>query len=196
MTKISHISWGGYDKGFYGIKGTFIMSLELEKMFNNIIDRKVQVLWKDVRYPSLKPLGSWMVDLNNRVNFIVHWLYGGPSKSYSFPAFFFPQGFMTSSLQTYARKSQIAIDTLKFKSNVRKEYFKDIKEAPEDGVNIQGLFLQRVWWNLDEGKVADSKKGALYFELPVIWLEPIPENEQDDERSYKCPLYKTSLRRG
>ena len=103
---------------------------------------------------------------------------------------------MTSSLQTYARKSQIAIDTLKFKSNVRKEYFKNIKEAPEDGVNIHGLFLQGARWNLDEGKVADSKKGALFFELPVIWLEPIPENKQDDERFYKYPLYKTSLRRG
>ena len=128
------------------IKGTVIMSLELEKMLNNIIDRKAPVLWEDVGYPSLKPLGSWIVDLNNRVDFIGHWLYGGPPKSYSFPAFFFPQGFMTSSLQTYARKSQIAIDTLKFNSNVRKEYFKDIKEAPEDGVNIHGLFLQRARW--------------------------------------------------
>ena len=125
-----------------------------------------------------------MIDLNNRVDFIGHWLYSGSPNSYSLPTFFFPQGFMTSSLQTYARKSQIAIDTLKFKSNVRKEYFKDIKEAPEDGVNVHGLFLQGARWNLDEGKVADSKKGALFFEFPVIWLEPISENKQDDERFY------------
>ena len=124
------------------IKGTVAMSLYLEKMFNNIIDRKVPVLWDDVGYPSLKPLGSWMVDLNNRVDFIGHWLYGGSPKSYSLSTFFFHQEFMKSSLQTYARKSQIEIDILKFKPNVRKEYFKDIKEAPEDSVNIHGLFLQ------------------------------------------------------
>ena len=144
------------------------MSLELEKMFNNIIDRKVPVLWEDVGYPSLKPLGSWMVDLNNRVDFIGHWLYSGSPNSYSLPAFFFPQGFMTSSLKTYARKSQIAIDTLKFKSNVRKEYFKDIKEAPEDGVNIHGLFLQGARRNLDEVKIQIVRKE--HFSLSFLFL--------------------------
>ena len=170
------------------IRGTVVMSLELEHMFNNILDRKVPGLWEDVGYPSLKPLASWILDLINRVDFISHWLYGGPPSSYLLPAFFFPQGFMTSALQTYARKNQIAIDTLKFKSNVRKEYHsmdKNSKDGPEDGVNIHGLFLQGARWNVDEGKVADSKKGVLFYELPIIWLEPIPENRQDDERSYK-----------
>jgi dynein heavy chain, axonemal len=178
------------------IKGTVVMSMELEKMFINIIDKKVPVLWEDVGYPSLKPLGSWMDDLITRVEFIAHWLYEGPPKSFLLPAFFFPQGFMTSSLQTYARKNQIPIDTLKFKTNVRKQFIKDIKGPPEDGVNIHGLYLQGARWNVDEGKLTDSKKGELFVELPVIWLEPILETTKDDERAYKCPLYKTSLRKG
>ena len=160
------------------IRGTVVMSLELEHMFNNILDRKVPGLWEDVGYPSLKPLASWILDLINRVDFISHWLYGGPPSSYLLPAFFFPQGFMTSALQTYARKNQIAIDTLKFKSNVRKEYHsmdKNSKDGPEDGVNIHGLFLQGARWNVDEGKVADSKKGVLFYELPIIWLEKYRE---------------------
>lgn len=178
------------------IKGTVVMSLELEKMFNSIIDKKVPLLWEDVAYPSLKPLGSWMEDLINRIEFMGSWLYEGPPKSFYLPAFFFPQGFMTSSLQTYSRKHQIAIDTLKFKTHVRKEYIKDIKEPPENGVNIHGLYLQGARWDTGEGKLADSKKGVLFFELPVIWLEPILETAKDDDRAYKCPLYKTSLRKG
>jgi len=178
------------------IKGTVVMSSELEKMFNNIIDKKVPVLWEDVGYPSLKPLGSWMIDLIKRIEFVGSWLYEGPPKSYLLPAFFFPQGFMTSSLQTYSRNHKIPIDTLKFKTNVKKEYSQNIKEAPEDGVNIHGLFLQGARWNVQEGKVADNKKGELFFEIPVIWLEPVLEGKTDDERAYKCPLYKTSLRKG
>lgn len=178
------------------IKGTLVMSLELEKMFNNIIDKKVPHLWEDVGYPSLKPLGSWMEDLIARVEFIASWLYEGPPNSFLLPAFFFPQGFMTSSLQTYARKNAIPIDTLKFKTNIRKEFVKDIKNPPDDGVNIHGLFLQGARWNTGEGKLADSKKGVLFVEIPVIWLEPILETAKDDERAYKCPLYKTSLRKG
>ena len=178
------------------IKGTVVMSLELEKMFTSIMDKKVPYLWEDVGYPSLKPLGSWMLDLIVRIEFMSSWLYEGPPKSYLVPAFFFPQGFMTSSLQTYSRKTQIAIDTLKFKSNVRKEYVNDIKQGPDDGVNIHGLFLQGARWNVNEGKIADSKKGELFMEIPVIWLEPILETAKDDDRAYKCPLYKTSLRKG
>jgi dynein heavy chain len=33
------------------IKGTYVMTLELEKMFNNIIDKKVPLLWENVAYP-------------------------------------------------------------------------------------------------------------------------------------------------
>lgn len=178
------------------IKGTVVMSLELEKMFNNIIDKKVPQLWEDVGYPSLKPLGSWMDDLIQKVEFMANWLYEGPPKSFLLPAFFFPQGFMTASLQTYARKNAIAIDTLKFKTNLRKEFAKDIKEGPENGVNIHGLYLQGARWNTEEGKIADSRKGVLFVEVPVIWLEPILETAKEDERAYKCPLYKTSLRKG
>lgn len=51
-----------------------------------------------------------------RVTFFRDWFnleYGYP-KGYWLSAFFFPQGFLTSILQTYARKNQIAIDILGF----------------------------------------------------------------------------------
>lgn len=40
------------------------MSIELEKMFNSFLDAKVPENWENVAYPSLKPLGSWVTDLN------------------------------------------------------------------------------------------------------------------------------------
>ena len=44
------------------IKGTLVMSMELEHMFNNFIDNRVPKMWEDVGYPSLKPLNSWFED--------------------------------------------------------------------------------------------------------------------------------------
>jgi len=32
--------------------------------------------------------------------------------------------------------------------------------------------------------------------MPVVWLEPVIDKEQGDEKTYPCPLYKTSLRAG
>ncbi len=98
-------------------------------------------MWVKVGYPSLKPLSSWVPDLILRVEFIAKWLYHGPPDTYWLPSFFFPQGFMTAALQTYARKTATPIDTLSFKTHVL-EYFEDgVKEEPSDGVNIHGLFF-------------------------------------------------------
>lgn len=87
-------------------------------MFKSFIDAKVPNNWMGVGYPCLKPLGSWMKDLLRRIEFVGNWLYQGPPNSYWIPSFFFPQGFMTASLQTYARKTSTAIDTLAFRTNV------------------------------------------------------------------------------
>lgn len=82
------------------IKGTVVMSQQLEQMFNSFIDNKVPAAWltNSLGYPSLKPLGSWIADLILRLEFVSDWIYNGPPVSFWLPAFFFPQGFMTATM--------------------------------------------------------------------------------------------------
>lgn len=54
----------------------------------------------------------------------------GYCSSYWISSFFFPQGFMTASLQTYARKTMIPIDSLVFKSHVMQFYGDNIQKIP------------------------------------------------------------------
>lgn len=62
---------------------------------NNIVPD----LWKARSYPSLKPLSSWFEDLVKRTEFFRSWMMmDGRPKAYWLPAFFFPQGFLTSVL--------------------------------------------------------------------------------------------------
>lgn len=123
------------------IEGTVVMSAELEGMASKFLDNRVPEAWVKVGYPSLKPLSSWTADLIKRIEFISSWLYEGAPKTYWVPAFFFPQGFMTAALQSYARKTATPIDALQFKTNVKDFYSDAVTEAPEDGVNIHGLYL-------------------------------------------------------
>jgi dynein heavy chain len=98
-------------------------------------------LWENAAYPSLKPLGSWVNDFIERVVFFKQWVENGTMKSYWVSALFFPQGFMTSAMQSYARRTHIAIDSLMFRAEIR-PYFKDqVTEEPVDGVNVHGLFI-------------------------------------------------------
>jgi len=124
------------------IAGIAVMSLDLEIMSQCFQDNKVPPKWEpNLGYPSLKPLSSWFDDLMLRLTFIEKWYYEGCPDTYWLSAFFFPQGFMTASLQTYARKTQTPIDALKFKTNVKPFGPDNVTEVPEDGVNIHGLFL-------------------------------------------------------
>ena len=98
---------------------------------------QVPKIWEKVAYPSLKSLGSWVQDLELRLDFITVricfpflsffslikklikvnfqvWIEKGPPLSYWLPGFFFPQGFLTGVLQTHARKHNTPIDQLKF----------------------------------------------------------------------------------
>jgi dynein heavy chain len=100
------------------IKGFVIMSQELDQMYTAFLNNQLPKNWKKVSYPSLKPLGSWYLDLLERVVFMEKWLLGDNPISYWMSGFFFPQGFMTGVLQTHARKYKIAIDKLSFKFKI------------------------------------------------------------------------------
>lgn len=78
------------------IKGTVVMSQELEYMYNNFLNNKVPENWAKVAYPSLKPLSSWIKDFIERVDFFKEWIIKGQMASYFIPALYFPQGFNTA----------------------------------------------------------------------------------------------------
>ena len=88
----------------------------------------------------MKPLASWFSDFVERVNFFRQALQEKP-KMYWISAFFFPQGFLTSILQIYARKMKIPVDTLNFQFNFKHQGEKDLADsAPADGCLIYGLY--------------------------------------------------------
>jgi dynein heavy chain len=72
------------------LKGEIVMSEELEKMANSIFDNLVPKTWQSVGFLSLKPLASWIQDLNDRINFLTTWINEGTPKVFWISGFFFP----------------------------------------------------------------------------------------------------------
>jgi len=178
------------------IKGETLMSDELDKTFTAIQNNLVPESWANCAYPSLKPLGSWFEDLSERVKFLRKWLVEGKPQAYWISAFFFPQGFLTAVLQSYARKFHFPIDSLSFTFEIQNfTQIEEITDKPEEGVLVHGLYMEGCKWDFEGLQLADSNPGEMYFKAPVILFEPA-ENRTTDPEDYLMPVYKTSERAG
>ncbi|XP_043489610.1 dynein axonemal heavy chain 6 [Polistes fuscatus] len=197
------------------IKGFVVMSEELETVFTALINNQVPQLWHNVNvYPSLKTLGSWIKNLELRIDFIEMWLLHSTPLSFWISGLSFPQGFITGILQTYARKYNTPIDQLKLDFQVtevvvhqedietaHKKANKEVPQAykglqiPQDGVFIHGLFIDAGRWDFQFKILVDANIGEMHPSLPVTHVNPVLQLPEQDLR-YVCPLYKTSLRAG
>ena len=177
--------------------GEVVMSEELEKVGNSLFDNQVPEMWNDVGFLSLKPLSSWIQDLNDRIKFLTDWIEGGTPAVFWISGFFFPQAFLTGTLQNYARKHIIAIDELTFQFKIYDDISpQDVKEKPEDGCYVYGMYLEGARWNSNTHLLDSSRPKQLFTELPMIWFLPKQNRKVPDTGIYECPVYKVLSRAG
>lgn len=63
--------------------------------------------------------------------------------------FYFPQAFITGTLQNYARKHVVAIDKLSFEFKIKDDLlYKDVVDKPEDGCYVWGIYLEGSRWDM------------------------------------------------
>jgi dynein heavy chain len=159
------------------LKGLVVMSNELESIVNAIAVNAVPGIWSAKAYPSMKPCSAWSDDLIERLEFIHKWIDNGIPVVFWISGFYFPQAFLTGSLQNYARKMQFPIDTVSFDFIVVEKKWETLTK-PEDGVYIRGLFLEGARWDSKIGSINDSLPKQLYTDLPVLHLNP-KKNRKD-----------------
>jgi len=179
------------------LKGLVVMSPELEQVTDAIFDNRVPEMWTSKAYPSLKPLSSWVIDLLERLTFIDQWIENGPPAVYWISGLFFPQAFLTGTLQNFARKNGFAIDQVTWNFNVEDGRTEaNTPDAPASGCYINGFFLEGARWCYENHALAESKPKELYTEFPLFWLEPVKDRVDPTSGVFLCPAYKTLTRAG
>ncbi|KAM9311612.1 dynein axonemal heavy chain 3-like [Gastrophryne carolinensis] len=178
------------------ISGLSVMSNELDDLLNSMTVGKVPSLWSARSYPSLKPLGGYITDLLQRLHFFKEWIEKGTPKVFWISGFYFTHSFLTGAMQNYARKYKTPIDILRLHFQITNhENENDIDSSPSDGTYINGLYMEGARWDRDRQMISESIPKVLYDTMPVIWLIPGEKTKETDSR-YRCPVYKTSARRG
>jgi len=176
--------------------GQMVMTEELDQLGTSMYNLQIPAMWAEKAYPSMKPLSSWVNDLLARLDFLNNWIEGGTPMHYWISGFFFPQAFLTGTLQNYARKNILPIDTISFETNAMQiESEKEIARPPPDGCYIYGLFLEGCRWNTKDYCLDESKPKELYTQFPPIHLQPVKDRVVPDG-IYVCPVYKILTRAG
>ncbi|ORZ39363.1 dynein heavy chain and region D6 of dynein motor-domain-containing protein [Catenaria anguillulae PL171] len=190
------------------IRGLVVMSPELEDAVKCMLISKVPTSWAGKSYPSLKPLGAYVNDLVARLRGLQTWYEEGAPVVFWLSGFFFTQSFITATLQNYARKYQVAIDELAVDFELVLDPTK-CQQRPDDGVYVNGVFIEGARVDPETGVLAESLPKVLFSSVPIIWLRPTksvaippkitrvgPDGKEQTLEVYRCPLYKTSARRG
>ena len=196
------------------IKGLVVMSGELETMGNSVVTGKVPGAWAKAAYPSRKPLGSWVLDLIARLKFLQDWFDAlVPPNIFWISGFYFIQAFITGTLQNYARKYQLPIDTVAFDFAILRpdEERKATAEKIPDGSVCHGLFFEGARWDVEKHVIAESRPRELYTTCPMFHMQPKVKGDieevigrpelytgaiQGTAHKYQVPVYRESARAG
>jgi len=124
------------------LDGQKVMTAELEKLGESLLNNCLPSIWADKSYPCLKPLMSYIFkDLQKRIDMFKEWINNGIPIVFWVSGFFFTQCFFTGVLQNYARKTTIPIDKLTFDYLVIDQK-QEFQAPPSKGCYIEGLFME------------------------------------------------------
>ena len=70
-----------------------------------------------------------------------------------------------------------------------------IKTKPESGCFINGIYLEGARWDVNLHYLVQPQPLELFSLLPPILLKAIA-HQKDQNKIYKCPMYKTVIRQG
>ena len=178
------------------VRGLQVMSREVEEVLNAMAVGQVPKYWMAKSYPTLKPLAAYVSDLATRLQMLSDWYEQGPPACFWLSGFFFTPSFTTAALQNYARRNQLAIDSVGFDFEFMGMDPNALQKPPTDGIYVHGLFLEGCGWDQATGSLDESKPKLLFEAAPVIWLKPCQIADVSDYPNYSCPVYRTAERKG
>jgi dynein heavy chain len=179
-----------------GFKGDLQMSDPMEQLMHDLFFDRVPGPWGDLAFPSLRPLGGWLANLQDRIAQLGEWVANPmdvPAVTW-LSGLFNPQSFLTAISQVTAQRNNMELDKLVIATDVLKRQVDDIDSNSRDGAYIHGLFLEGARWDMGGSILDTSKPKEMVCAMPVINCKAIMREKAETSNSFSCPTYKTQQR--
>ena len=107
-----------------------------------------------------------------------------------------PGSYLKAIIQTTSRKKGWALDKVDTYTIVTKYMSKDeVKEKPEHGCYVSGLYLEGAEWNMERGCLEKQQPKKLLCDMPLMQVIPAEANKIKLRNNIKTPVYMTQNRR-
>jgi dynein heavy chain len=179
-----------------GFAGELTMSSVMENLMNSLYRDTVPISWQRLAWPSQRPLGGWLADLNRRLEQLQLWTehpidiprttWLGGLKN--------PQSFLTAIKQVAAQEDKLELQKLVIFTDILKKNADEIDAPAKVGALIHGLFLEGARFNTPSSLIETSKPKELYFAMPAVNCRAVTVNRLEAGSAYHCPVYKTRAR--
>lgn len=157
-----------------GLKGDLLMSEAMDALAAALAVDRVPDTWAAAAYPSLRPLPSWLTNLNHRHSQLLEWSMdlSALPRSVWLSGLFNPQAFLTAVMQVTARKNGWPLDATVLVTEVTKKGGPaSIDGAPREGAYIHGLWLEGARWDEKNGCLEESRVKEMLCAMPVIHVK-------------------------
>lgn len=173
------------------IDGTIVMSDDLAASLDALANAKVPPIWLKGAWFS-PGVGIWFASLLAREKQWSEWMKHGRPKSYWLPGFTNGPGFLTASRQEVTRSHNgWALDDVAVMTEVTKFESDDVKEGPNEGVYVHGMYLDGCGWSKKDSKLVEAPAKVLYVPLPCMHVTAVQTaNKKYDYLVYGCPVYE------
>jgi dynein heavy chain len=151
--------------------------------------------WRNLAYPSLRPLGSWLSNLRARAAQLTEWTADlGVPRVVWLSGLFNPQSFLTAVMQTTARRNDWPLDKTVLVTEVTKKSPETVDAPSRDGAFVHGLTLEGARWDDKAGALEESRPKELFCPMPVLLVRAVTADKAETRDAYMCPVYTTEAR--
>jgi dynein heavy chain len=172
------------------LRGEAVLTGELDSIADDIDKGQVPALWRPLCYPILKPVGSFIRDLVERLQYFNAWTMSGAPAICWIGGLFFPQSYITGTLQNFCRLNHVTIDSLQWKVRVLPsgELPTEPPEPIAGGAYLSRLVIEGCSWDVNGEMLAPSKPGVIFEEMPIVHLYPCmcPTDNEGDEGEFSA----------
>ena len=180
-----------------GFAGELTMSDAMESLMTSFFMDTIPVTWGKLSWPSMRSLGSWIVNFSDRLTQLEEWMNnpGEIPKVTWLSGLVNPTSFLTAICQVTAQKNHWELDKLVTFTDVTKRMSVDeVDINSRDGAYIVGLSMQGARWDMNNVQIEKSKPKEMFCTMPIMNVKAVTKEKANVGGIYNCPVYMTEMR--